>query len=104
MPTVGVRLDELARDTAGMSPADLKAVCQEAGLNAMAREAPSVTHEDFTEALERLRSGANRPRQLRLRRPAPLNAHHRERARKLRERRTASFRSSERPPRGACPG
>jgi transitional endoplasmic reticulum ATPase len=58
MPTVGVRLDELARDTAGMSPADLKAVCQEAGLNAMAREAPSVTHEDFTEALERLRSGA----------------------------------------------
>jgi len=41
-----------------MSPADLKAACQEAGLAAMAREAPSVTHDDFTEALERLRSGA----------------------------------------------
>jgi transitional endoplasmic reticulum ATPase len=58
MPTVGVRLDELARDTAGMSPADLKAVCQEAGLAAMARDAVSVTHEDFDEALGRLRSGA----------------------------------------------
>jgi transitional endoplasmic reticulum ATPase len=58
MPTVGVRLAELARDTAGMSPADLKAACQEAGLAAMARDAVSVTHEDFDEALERLRSGA----------------------------------------------
>jgi transitional endoplasmic reticulum ATPase len=58
MPTVGVRLDDLARDTQGMSPADLKAMCQEAGLAAMARDAPSVTHEDFDEALERLRSGA----------------------------------------------
>src|SRR4051812_28620773 len=58
MPTVGVRLGELARDTEGMSPADLKAVCQEAGLTAMSRDAPSVTHDDFTEALQRLRSGA----------------------------------------------
>src|SRR3954454_2620853 len=39
MPTVGVRLGELARDPEGMSPADLKAVCQEAGLAAMARDA-----------------------------------------------------------------
>jgi transitional endoplasmic reticulum ATPase len=59
MPTVGVRLEDLARETEGMSPADLKAVCQEAGLAAMARDgATAVTHEDFTEALERLRSGA----------------------------------------------
>jgi transitional endoplasmic reticulum ATPase len=57
MPTVDVRLDELARDTEGMSPADLKAMCQEAGLAALARDAPSVTHDDFTEALDRLRSG-----------------------------------------------
>ena len=59
MPTVGVNLEELGRDTEGMSPADLKAVCQEAGLTAMARDgAASVTHEDFEEALRRLRSGA----------------------------------------------
>jgi transitional endoplasmic reticulum ATPase len=59
MPTVDVHLDELARDTEEMSPADLKALCQEAGLSAMAREAPSVSQEDFAEALVRLRSGAD---------------------------------------------
>src|ERR671917_2305161 len=62
MPTVNVRLEELARDTEGLSPADLKALAQEAALAAMARdgdaEAPSVTHEDFTEALRRLREGS----------------------------------------------
>ena len=58
MPTVGVELEGLARATEGMSPADLKAVCQEAGLAAMARGAASVTREDFDEALGRLRSGA----------------------------------------------
>jgi transitional endoplasmic reticulum ATPase len=60
MPTVGVRLDELAKQTEGFSPADLKALCQEAALAAMTRNgdgraAPSVTHEDFAEALGRLR-------------------------------------------------
>jgi ATP-dependent 26S proteasome regulatory subunit len=66
MPTVGVRLEELARDTDGLSPADLKALCQEAALAAMARTSdpgagtaaagqPAVTHEDFVQALGRLR-------------------------------------------------
>jgi transitional endoplasmic reticulum ATPase len=66
MPTVGVRLEELARDTEGSSPADLKALCQEAGLAAMARASrvsgggeqasaqPTITHEDFVEARGRL--------------------------------------------------
>jgi transitional endoplasmic reticulum ATPase len=66
MPTVAVRLDELALETDGLSPADLKALCQEAALAAMARTAgdggaerePVVTHEDFTEALARLRVGS----------------------------------------------
>jgi ATP-dependent 26S proteasome regulatory subunit len=58
MPTVDVRLDELARDTEGMSPADLKALSQEAGLAAMGRgEQTGVAHEDFTEALARMRAG-----------------------------------------------
>jgi transitional endoplasmic reticulum ATPase len=62
MPTVGVRLEELARATDGMSPADLKALSQEAGLAAMARGGDaSVTHEDFELALGRLRDGASQP-------------------------------------------
>jgi len=63
MPTVGVNLEELARDSDGLSPADLKGLCQEAALAAMARssgqegQSPAVTHEDFEEALRRLRAG-----------------------------------------------
>ena len=69
MPTVSVRLEELAADTEGLSPADLKALCQEAALAAMTRadsevgtgrgqeSAPAITHEDFKEALTRLRAG-----------------------------------------------
>ena len=63
MPTVGVSLEELARETNGMSPADLKALAQEAALAAMTRAdanapSPVVRHEDFVEALERHRTGA----------------------------------------------
>ena len=62
MPTVGVRLDDLARETKDFSPADLKALCQEAALAAMAREddggTPAVTQEDFQEALQRMRVGS----------------------------------------------
>ena len=62
MPTVGVALDGLARETEGLSPADLKALAQEAALAAMTRAGsddptPAVTHEDFVEALERHRAG-----------------------------------------------
>ena len=66
MPTVGVRLEELAATTDGFSPADLKALTQEAALSAMGRHsegdepvdpaAPGrVEHEDFVRAIERLR-------------------------------------------------
>jgi transitional endoplasmic reticulum ATPase len=63
MPTVGVSLEALARETKGMSPADLKALAQEAALAAMTRAdanapSPVVRHDDFLEALERHRSGA----------------------------------------------
>jgi SpoVK/Ycf46/Vps4 family AAA+-type ATPase len=67
MPTVAVRLEELARSTSGMSPADLRSLTQEAALVAMGRGAPStdgterpavVTHDDFLEALQRAHSGA----------------------------------------------
>jgi transitional endoplasmic reticulum ATPase len=56
MPTVGVDLAALARRTEGFAPADLKALCQEAALAAMARAADdgSVTQDDFDAALSRL--------------------------------------------------
>ena len=58
MPTVAVRLEEIARDSDGMSPADIKALCQEAALAAMTRGSESdVTHDDFTDALELMRAG-----------------------------------------------
>ena len=58
MPTVAVELEQLAGQTDGLSPADLKALCQEAGLAAMARDDGSVTQGDFDEALRRVRAGA----------------------------------------------
>jgi transitional endoplasmic reticulum ATPase len=78
MPTVAVRLEDIARETEGFSPADLKALVQEAGLAAMARTgrssdqrsavtpaagsgarasaapASAVAHGDFEEALTRM--------------------------------------------------
>ena len=55
MPTVDIALDDLAERTDGFSPADLKALCQEAGLAAMSRSSEaSVTREDFGAALERV--------------------------------------------------
>ena len=59
MPTVGVDFGELARETEGFSPADLRSLAQEAALAAMSREpdaeTAAVTHEDFLEALGRVR-------------------------------------------------
>lgn len=64
MPTVGVRLEEVARSTEGSSPADLRSLAQEAALAAMARSGrqgadpaqglASVTQADFDQALERM--------------------------------------------------
>jgi hypothetical protein len=60
MPTVGVSLEELARRTAGFAPADLKALCQEAGLAAMLRGAEArVSEEDFENAINRVRPAAH---------------------------------------------
>ena len=61
MPTVGVSFEELAQKTEGMSPADLKALSQEAALAAMTRSGagdptPAVEHQDFLAALDRHRA------------------------------------------------
>jgi transitional endoplasmic reticulum ATPase len=67
MPTRAVDLKDVARKTEEFSPADLKALCQEAALAALARTggdgkgssdaAAAVTQEDFDEALRRMREG-----------------------------------------------
>jgi transitional endoplasmic reticulum ATPase len=67
MPTVAVSLEDLAGQTEGFSPADLRALCQEAALVAMARDdggpgsVSAVTQADFEEACRRLRPGASTP-------------------------------------------
>ena len=58
MPLVhDVDLDQITRQAAGYSGADLEAVCREAGLISLRRdiEAKSVTIEDFRDALERIK-------------------------------------------------
>jgi transitional endoplasmic reticulum ATPase len=60
MPTLNVDLAALAERTQNFSPADLRALCQEAALAAMSRQgtdpnaASNVTQADFEEALTRL--------------------------------------------------
>ena len=65
MPTVGVSLPDVAQATEGFSPADLKALAQEAALAAMARttdgSAPAVIQADFDDALERLAKRSRHP-------------------------------------------
>jgi transitional endoplasmic reticulum ATPase len=63
MPTVGVSLEELARETEGFSPADLKSLAQEAALAAMTRSGPddptpAIEQRDFLEALDRHHAGS----------------------------------------------
>ena len=52
MPLEGVSLEEIAKRTEGYSGADLEALCREAGLNALRRDADKVTREDFEKALQ----------------------------------------------------
>jgi len=52
MPLKEVSLEEIAKETEGYSGADLEALCREAGLNALRRDAEKVTKEDFEKALQ----------------------------------------------------
>jgi transitional endoplasmic reticulum ATPase len=53
----GVDVDQITRQAAGYSGADIEAVCREAGLISLRRdiETKSVTMEDFRDALERVK-------------------------------------------------
>ena len=72
MPTLDVSLEEIARATDGLSPADLRSLTQEAALVAMARSeavgsdgssTAGVTQGDFEAARERIRPTQGSPTQ-----------------------------------------
>ncbi len=52
MPLEGVNVEELAKKTEGYSGADLEALCREAGLNALRKDATKVNKDDFEKALQ----------------------------------------------------
>jgi proteasome regulatory subunit len=56
MHLVGVRLDRIAEQSEEFSGAELQAVCREAGMIAVRREALSVTHADFLAAVAKVRA------------------------------------------------
>jgi cell division protease FtsH len=60
----GVDLDQVAALTPGFSGADLANLVNEAALAATRRQAPTVTLEDFTTALERIVAGLERRNRL----------------------------------------
>ena len=49
--SAGVNFQELARSTEDFNGAQCKAVCVEAGMIALRREATQVTHDDFVDAV-----------------------------------------------------
>jgi proteasome regulatory subunit len=57
----GVNLTELARMTEGATGADIKAICTEAGYNAIRNKRRYVRMEDFTEAIDKVLEGRFRP-------------------------------------------
>ena len=51
-----VDLEQLAGMTEKATGAELEAICREAGMMAVRREAPSVEMQDFTDAVHKVRA------------------------------------------------
>ena len=58
----GVNLDEIARQTSGLTGADLANICNEAAINAGRRDADVIAPADFEHALERVVAGLQQRR------------------------------------------
>jgi len=56
-----VDLEVISQLTERTTGADLQAICREAGMNAVRRSASSVSREDFTVAVQRVRSESTVP-------------------------------------------
>ena len=55
----GVNYKKLSEDTEGLSGADLRALCVEAGMNAINDKRSKVNAKDFTKALEKVLNRLN---------------------------------------------
>ena len=63
-PVADVDLGIVARQTSGLTGADLANICNEAAIHAARREASEITNEDFDSALERVIAGTQSRRVL----------------------------------------
>jgi proteasome regulatory subunit len=59
MKLIGVDLEAIAGITEDSTGAELQAICREAGMIAVRRDAESVGHEDFAEAIRKVMSEAS---------------------------------------------
>ena len=55
----GVNYKNLASETDGLSGADLRALCVEAGMNAIKNKRVKINYKDFTEALDKVKNRLN---------------------------------------------
>ncbi len=61
MQLVGVPLDKLAAEAENSTGAELEAICREAGMMAVRRDAEAVTWTDFEEAMRKVKDKTQKP-------------------------------------------
>ncbi len=61
MHLVGVPLDKLAADAENSTGAELEAICREAGMMAVRRDADAITWTDFEEAMRKVKDKTQKP-------------------------------------------
>jgi proteasome regulatory subunit len=61
MQLVGVPLDKLAAETDNSTGAELEAICREAGMMAVRRDADAITWSDFEEAMRKVKDKTQNP-------------------------------------------
>ena len=55
----GINFKDLISETEGLSGADLRALCVEAGMNAIKSRRNQITNKNFTDALEKIKNRLN---------------------------------------------
>ena len=57
--TKGIDYKKIASETEGLSGADLRALCVEAGMNAIKNKRAKINYKDFNEALDKVKNRLN---------------------------------------------